>query len=193
MLQLEGVHVGQDDLSRSRRRAKSSGAIAGSGNRPTPSRRRSPRWRKAPTTSALARSLPRRPSPNYRADRHRRIFGASIERCSFRFSASVESSCTIFRKLSQLAHSRVVIVSGLAAKHRCRAATRAPRKHCSLENQNIENPEITYVRPHRWFHRARYRQDSRRRTRRSARRFRFLRRAGREFLFASQSGRRGRR
>ena len=61
---LEGLHVGQDDRRHRPPRAKSLDAIAGSGNRPIPWRRRLPRWRKAPTTLALARSLPRRPSPN---------------------------------------------------------------------------------------------------------------------------------
>ena len=87
---------------------------------------------------------------------------------------------------------RVVIVSGLLQAKDIATYGRAAKELLNRKSQ-ILNPQILNVCPHRWFHRARYRQDSSGRTRRLARRFGFLCRSRCELFFAGQTRRHRRR
>ena len=123
-------------ISRSPPRAKSWNAIAGSGNRPIAWPRRLPRWRKAPTTSASARSSPRRPSPNISRsglDDIRRVHEL----------VQLPIFCIGGIKLDNLpavlaaGARRVVIVSGLLQSGDVAAAMRAA-KELLVENHKSE-------------------------------------------------------
>ena len=180
-------------IFRSRRRARSSGANCWSGNRPTASTQAIAAEAEGADYIGFGPLFATPTKPDYPPIGLEEIRPGSSTRCRFRSSASAESSWRIFRKLSRLARRRVVIVSGLlqSCRHRRRHA-RAAKATARIDNRKSKIRIIlclfSLLVPSRSI-------PSRLRSKNMpiARRFRFLRRAGREFLLAGQTGRRRRR